>query len=101
MYLNGIMKQLKIWNGRCYSHPINKNELWKNRKQKETPHIFVCAHSMADAARVCEQYFAQPPSRNEMKEYWSPNCWGNSMDGITPERGLWIQFRSEKPVRVV
>lgn len=95
------MKTLKIWNGRCYSRPVKKDKLWEDCKFNQTPHLYICAYSMADAARICAQYFNDPPSYGEMKNYWSPNCWGRRMDGIQPERGLWIQFRNDKPVKVV
>jgi hypothetical protein len=29
------------------------------------------------------------PGAREIKEYWS-KCWGNDMNGITPERGIWV-----------
>lgn len=48
------------------------------------PHLFVCAYSMADAARVCEEYFGEKPSYREMKDYWSADCWGKAMEGLRP-----------------
>lgn len=92
-------KKLKIWNGRAYAVPYPRRPEWPG--MSFSPHIFICALSKIDAARICEDYFGFPPSYAEMRDYWSP-CWGNSMEGIIPERGLWIQFEGfEPPVRVV
>ena len=81
------MKQIKLFNGRFLG----------------TAHIFIGAYSQADAARILEQ--AGGGSRgclNEIEVYFSKGCWGNSMKGITPERGAWVQKNyREKPVRVV
>jgi hypothetical protein len=27
---------------------------------------------------------------SEIRDYWSEDCWGRPMDGITPERGAWV-----------
>jgi hypothetical protein len=28
---------------------------------------------------------------NEINVYFSKGCWGNVMEGITPERGAWVE----------
>lgn len=82
------MKTLKLYNGRWYE------DGW-------TKHCYIAAYSRADAGRLYAQ--AGRGSRGvdaELRDYFS-ECWGNSMEGIKPERGLWIQedaFQG-KPVR--
>lgn len=75
-------RTLKLWNGRPYG--VLPQEDWK------TAHIFVAAYSAADARRVCVEAGQSDPGANEVSKYWSAGCWGNSMDGVTPERGLWV-----------
>ena len=81
-------KKLRLWNGRD----------WDCRGG----HLYIAAYSVADAARL---YYAAmnkilgiaPPMNKldiarisrEIKVYFNPNCWGKSMNGITPERGIW------------
>ncbi|WP_293195847.1 hypothetical protein [Ottowia sp.] len=37
-----------------------------------------------------------------VRDYWSHGVWGVRMEGVVPERGLWLEFSlSEPPVRVV
>lgn len=91
-------KSLKLFNGRGW----------------DVGHIYIAAKTKKDAARLyCE---AHKKARNatweidksdigrayrEISVYFSP-CWGNPMDGITPEVGVWWQedFR-DKPIRVI
>jgi hypothetical protein len=93
-------KKLKIWNGRGYSCRINSDPRWDTANDG---HAFVCAYSVADALRVIAEYTGHlSASLSEIKNYWSAGCWGTPMEGITPERGLWVVFRrNEKPVRLV
>jgi hypothetical protein len=76
------MKQLKIWNGRPYG--VLPSSQWKGT------HIYVAAYSVADVQRLCGELGLHIPSRNEITEYWSKNCWGDSMKGIPVERGVWM-----------
>ena len=80
------MKKLKIWNGGDWDH--------------RGGHVFVCAHSVKDAAElICEAYkkikgYVDRPdikivSEGEIRTYYSAGCWGNSMEGVVPERGVW------------
>ncbi len=65
-------------------------------------HAYVAAHSLADAARVITEVLGYKPRGivNELAVYWAHDCWGDSMAGITPERGMWVQAkRDNKPVR--
>ena len=81
-------KTLRLWNGR-----------WKDRGR-----VYVAAYTRADAGRLLSQAAGAelPAIDREIRDYFS-ECWGNTMDGITPERGVWVQTgsRISKPVRVV
>jgi hypothetical protein len=74
-------KKLRLWNGRPYG--VLPQSEWKHS------HICVAAYSMADARRVCLEAGMSDPGATEVKEYWS-ECWGDDMNGIAPERGIWI-----------
>lgn len=92
------MKKLKLFNGRGWQCD---------------GHLFIAAHSVKDAADLSSQAYRKlrgledrldikATSISEINIYWSKNCWGRPMDGITPERGVWWQKeRSEKPERVI
>lgn len=66
--------KLKLYNGRWF----------------EGKRIYICAKSRADAARMLTEYKGYCRGwSDEIKNFYS-ECWGNSMSGIRPERGLWI-----------
>jgi hypothetical protein len=72
---------LKIWNGRC-------------TENLRGTHLFLAAYSQADACRMLSELYPRlNPSQwnREMTIYFNKNCWGNTMEGITPERGVWLQ----------
>lgn len=66
-------------------------------------HIFIAAYSVSDACRICEELSGCSHGwRREIDVYFSKGCWGNSMTGITPERGAWIRKNYHtKPERVL
>jgi len=81
-----MAKQLKIWNGGD----------WDRRGG----HLYVAAHSVKDVCDLVNEAYRnlkgykdspdiKPFNPSYISKYWSPNCWGNAMDGITPERGVW------------
>jgi hypothetical protein len=82
-------RKLKLWNAPWYPF------------QGQT--LNVAAYSQKDALALLHELF---PRRHfvtlgEIQKFWSP-CWGNSMQGITPERGAWLEReRFAKPVRVM
>lgn len=86
-----MARKLKIWNGRFISRPKDgkDSDLWDKFREV---HAYVCAHSRADARRVIEEYCGYDIGDSEIKVYWSEGCWGNTMEGIEPERGLWLNF---------
>jgi hypothetical protein len=78
------------------------NGRWGDQNEQ---HIYICAHNISDAARICEQVYGYERNfTNEIKVYFA-KCWGDIMDGITPERGAWltniINNTEDKPVRVL
>lgn len=75
--------KLKFWNGRWFKHQ----------------HLYIAAYSQVDAVALVAEVF--PKARftlHEIQVYFS-NCWGNSMDGIERERGVWVQTDNNKPER--
>jgi hypothetical protein len=75
---------------------------WNGYWNGSSVHVNVCAHSRADAGRLLVEYGASRSGIDKMiKDYYS-ECWGNNMDGITPERGLWVvPFHGAQPSRVI
>ena len=87
--IDPTVRPLRLWNGR-----------WGNQG-----HVYVAAHSRADAGRLLCLADGQPiPGIDrEIRDYFS-ECWGNQMAGVTPERGVWVtkgQSSREQPLRVV
>ncbi len=94
-------RKLKLWNGRGYDCRKFDDPRWKGIDYSKSPHAYVCAYSRADARRVVGEYCGHDLSDSEIKIYWSKDCWGNTMNGITPERGLWLEFERGKPIKVI
>jgi hypothetical protein len=65
-------------------------------------HAYVCAKSRADVCRMLADWSGHSGRGlgSYIRDYWSAGHWGDSMNGITPERGLWIQYERAKPVRI-
>lgn len=80
-----VVRTLKVWNG----------NLMIGGKQ---PHIYAAAYSRADLLRMLETWLGYRIAESEIRTYWSEGCWGRSMDGITPERGIWMQHDWHEPV---
>lgn len=83
-----MSKKLKLWNGRCYG-PLPPSQ-WK--RNGEQANIYVAAYSREDARRVCTEAGLLDPGVIEIRDYWSEGGWGNPMNGITPERGIWVLY---------
>lgn len=89
-----MAKQLKIWNGRGHGK-YNRN------------HIYVAAYSAKQACeligQVCE--LGRPLPASEITKYYSKDCWGNSMDGITAtEPCVYVgdgYDYNNKPIRII
>ena len=91
-----MARKLKVWNGRPYG--VLPKSKWTRGHDAAT--VYACARSVNDLRDLCLSLGLIAPSAGEVRDYWSP-CWGNSMDGVEPERGVWIAYGySAKPERV-
>jgi hypothetical protein len=80
-------KKLKLFNGR-----------WDGAKGR----AYVAAYSNKDCVELLRQAGHTIMSLYELNGWWSKGAWGNSMDGITPERGVWLQRDGDgKPERIL
>lgn len=84
-----MSRNLKVWNGGLYI---------RHKGDVIQAHGNVCAYSQKDAVELIGEHAAYEISLGYFRAYWS-NLWGNSMDGIERERGLWIEFGQGVPVR--
>lgn len=84
-----MAKTLQIWNGRGFT-------VWETKIHFD--HAYVCAESGAEAVKLLQKAGHTGMNYNELKNYWSKGCWGNSMDGITPEKGVWANQGHCDPV---
>jgi hypothetical protein len=52
---------------------------------------------------LCEEYTGRTENgwNAFIRDYFSDCGWGSTMDGVTPERGIWIEFEKDKPVKVI
>lgn len=100
------MKKLKIWNGRGWGgrkYDDKGNFVPDPTGKDRCEHAYVCAYSRAHAVRLINQASSRNAvSDNEIKNYWS-KCWGNPMNGITPEIGVWTtqEHCGDKPKRIL
>lgn len=90
-------KGLKIWNGRGWNY--HKREYGRGAVE----HWYGCAKSGAQMIRLIQHYQQTDYhfKRTELRDYSSEGCWGNKMEGIEPEVGLWVERPSGKIERVV
>lgn len=81
-----MTKKLKLFNGGD----------WSSRGG----HLYVAAYSQQDAVNLMNLAYRRmrgypddadqgSTTLNTLQVYWSKGCWGNRMEGITPERGVW------------
>ena len=94
-----MAKELKLWNGRAYVLRRPDDAMWAEVRENAYQNACVAAYSRADARRVIAEYCGSDIGDSELRDYWSQG-WGNSMQNVTPERGLWIDV-GKGPVRVV
>lgn len=63
-------------------------------------HLYVAAYSIKDCAELAsaayrlimgypERLDIMSVTVNEVNKYWHKDCWGTSMVGVVPERGVW------------
>ena len=87
-----MAKKLQVWNGRAGSC-LGSSGGWSSDK------LNICAYSMADARRLIVESGGIDPGAAEIRNYFS-NCWGDDMEGVERERGLWLVKRGNKPERI-
>lgn len=73
-------RKLRLFNGRG---DYGRNNL--------DGHLYVCATSKAEAVRLLKQAGYPTMTMREFDEYWAKDAWGNTMEGIAPEKGVWIE----------
>lgn len=96
-------RELKIWNGRgCCCHK-SEDPAWLGIRPSQGGTVYAAAYSRADLRRLIAEYCGRDPGEAEIRDYWHSDAWGDAMDGITPERGIWL--RNEKvqdaPIRLI
>lgn len=79
-------KPLQIMNGRGY---------------KPGTHLYIAAHSKADAVRMLNAVYPLRGWLREVNIYFSLGCWGNSMEGVKVTRGIWEGKDYKKPRRIL
>lgn len=75
------IRKLRLWNGRGSSR-------FENGKLVHYDYFYVCAYSRSDAVRLISSLGFDHVTDYEISTFYSP-CWGDAMEGIKPERGLW------------
>ena len=101
-----MKNELKIWNGRGWG----SRRYDKDRKYIPDPTgknycdcFYVCAKSRTHAIRLINEAIGYNyMSQSEAKNYWHEGCWGNAMEGIEKEVGVWTQQDyGDKPKRII
>lgn len=86
------MRELKIWNGRAYCCYNPDDPRWEGIQQHRGHHtIYAAAYSRADLRRLITEYCGRDPGETEIRKYWNEGVWGKHMEGISPQRGLWLR----------
>jgi hypothetical protein len=96
-------KPLKVWNGNAQTFAPYAEKLKHGVSYNGYVHAYGCARSRAELCRMLTEWAGGQPQRLDsyLREYWNEGAWGNSMAGIEPEPGVWVQWgRSNKPERV-
>lgn len=98
-----MARELKIWNGRGYCARKYDDPLWGATPDNASSSLYAAAYSRADLRRLIKEYCGNDPGDNELKTYFTEGAWGRNMEGVTPERGLWLKvgYGSEPPVRLI
>lgn len=94
--------RLKIWNGNVQTMVPYRLVKERGVRHNSYVHAYGCAPSRAALCRMLAAWSGSVGSLDSyVRDYWHEGAWGNAMEGITPEVGLWVQFGpSAKPERV-
>lgn len=93
---------LQIWNGNAQTFVPFALRQKHGLRHNSYVHMYGCATSRAALVRMIQAWSGSQGSLDSyIKDYWSKGCWGDSMNGIDPEPGLWVQWsQGTKPERV-
>lgn len=83
-----VRPKLKLFNGRAHGKWLRGH------------HAYIAAHSKTDAARLMTEVFqfrSESSALRELNVYWHAGHWGTNMQGVTPERGVWVINEREIP----
>jgi len=75
--------KLKMFNGRGQARRA------KDGSSKSTGHVFIGARSAAEAVALMHLAGFEDFTRHELDVYFAKNCWGDNMEGIPLQRGVW------------
>jgi hypothetical protein len=84
-------RSLKVWNGLIATTVAGKFKQCTAN---------VCAYNQKDAIELLASFDNYSISLYEFRMMWS-DCWGTSMNDIVPERGIWVEYQTNKPERVI
>ena len=79
------MKTIKLFNGGGQ----------RRRNGEETGHIYLGAFSKPEAVALMHLAGFEDFTLHELNTYYSPDCWGDQMDGIRPGRGVWAVAKGQ------
>lgn len=96
-----VDRVLRVWNGDGLCCRKGDDPQWRALPFNASPHAYAAAYSRADLARLIEEYSGRKPSAVLLREHWVADAWGETMEGVVVERGLWIEFDVRKPIRVL
>jgi hypothetical protein len=95
------MAKLKIWNGNAQTFVPIEEAAKRGLRHNSYVHVYGCAPSRAALCRMVEEWSGRSRSLNGyIRDYWSEGAWGDWMEGIEPEIGLWVSYEHGKPERV-
>ena len=72
--------------------------LFNGRGYRSGEHLYIAAKNRSDAARMLCLVYPHVSFNQwirEIKDYFSKDCWGVSMNGIEPCRGIWIEKNAD------
>ena len=84
-----MARQLKLWNGRSWCCHKHDDPTWAGIGP-DGASIYAAAYSRADLRRLIAEYSERDPGETELRDYWNAGSWGNAMEGVSPDRGLWM-----------
>lgn len=97
------MTKLKLWNGNAQTMAPYAEVKKRNIPHNGHVHVYACAGSRAEVLRMLQAWTGDVGLGRDsyVRDYWNAGAWGNTMDGIVPERGLWVQYgHGSQPERV-